>query len=267
MAVLFCNFMLERQQISELLAPFCEGQELAAEQVEYLYIYLNLLLKWNRVINLTAIRQPEQIVRRHFGESLFAARHLLAPGAAESVIDIGSGAGFPGMVLKIFAPAIGLTLVEANGKKATFLRELARSLHFTDVRVVQERAERLSEKASLVTFRAVEKFESILLTAASLVVARRTAGSVDRSRAARDGRFQSCRGNGVRLRFRSRRRGCWQSSGPMRTRIHSRLRVLNKLQTMFHVEHHQIPGLRPINFCFTIATGSSAQNRVAFHST
>ena len=169
MAVLFCDFMLERQQISELLAPFCEGQELAAEQVEYLYIYLNLLLKWNRVINLTAIRQPEQIVHRHFGESLFAARHLLAPGAAGSVIDIGSGAGFPGMVLKIFAPAIGLTLVEANGKKATFLRELARSLHFTDVRVAQERAERLSEKASLVTFRAVEKFESILLTAASLM--------------------------------------------------------------------------------------------------
>ena len=85
------------------------------------------------------------------------------------VIDVGSGAGFPGMVLKIFAPAIGLTLVEANGKKATFLRELARSLQFPDVRVVQERAERLSEKASLVTFRAVEKFENILLTAASLI--------------------------------------------------------------------------------------------------
>ncbi len=161
--------MLERRQISELLAPFCEGQELAAGQLESLCVYMNLLLKWNRVINLTAIRQPEQIVRRHFGESLFAARQLLAPGASDSVIDVGSGAGFPGMLLKVFAPAIGLTLVEANGKKATFLRELARSLQFTDVCVVPERAERLSEKASLVTFRAVEKFEKILLTAASLI--------------------------------------------------------------------------------------------------
>jgi len=161
--------MLERRQISELLAPFCEGQELAADRIDYLYVYLNLLLKWNRVVNLTAIRQPEEIVRRHFGESLFAARQLLAPDAAETVMDLGSGAGFPGMVLKIFAPAIELTLVEANGKKATFLRELARSLQFTDVRVVQERAERLSEKASLVTFRAVEKFEIILLTAVSLI--------------------------------------------------------------------------------------------------
>jgi len=167
--VLFCNFMLEPGQISELLAPYGEGQGLADSQVEYLYVYLNLLLKWNRAINLTAIRQPEQIVRRHFGESLFAARQLLAPEAAETVMDLGSGAGFPGMVLKIFAPAIGLTLVEANGKKATFLRELARALQFKDVRVVQERAERLSEKASLVTFRAVEKFENILLTAASLI--------------------------------------------------------------------------------------------------
>ena len=161
--------MLERRQISELLAPFCEGQELAADRIDYLYVYLNLLLKWNRVVNLTAIRQPEEIVRRHFGESMFAARQLLAPDAAETVMDLGSGAGFPGMVLKIFAPAIELTLVEANGKKGTFLRELARSLQFTDVRVVQERAERLSEKASLVTFRAVEKFEIILLTAVSLI--------------------------------------------------------------------------------------------------
>ena len=167
--MLFCNFMLERRQISELLAPFCEGQELAADRIDYLYVYLNLLLKWNRVVNLTAIRQPEEIVRRHFGESMFAARQLLAPDAAETVMDLGSGAGFPGMVLKIFAPAIELTLVEANGKKGTFLRELARSLQFTDVRVVQERAERLSEKASLVTFRAVEKFEIILLTAVSLI--------------------------------------------------------------------------------------------------
>jgi 16S rRNA (guanine527-N7)-methyltransferase len=128
-----------------------------------------MLLKWNQVINLTAIRQPEEVVRRHFGESLFAARHLLAADAPDSVIDVGSGAGFPGVVLKIFAPSIHLTLVESHGKKATFLRELSRTLHFSDVQVVQERAERLRDKADLVTFRAVENFEKILSTAASLV--------------------------------------------------------------------------------------------------
>ena len=161
--------MLEPPQISAMLSPYLEGHTVAVEQLEQLSVYVDILLKWNRVTNLTAIRQPEQIVRRHLGESLFAARHLLAPDAAHSVIDVGSGAGFPGVVLKIFAPAVRLTLVESHGKKATFLRELSRSLRLSEVQVVQGRAERLQQRAALVTFRAVEKFESILCTAASLV--------------------------------------------------------------------------------------------------
>ncbi len=161
--------MLERRQISELLAPYLVGYSLSASQVDSIVLYIDLLLKWNRTINLTAIRQPEEIVRRHFGESLFAARHLLAAGSADHVIEVGSGAGFPGMVLKVFAPSIKLTLIESHGKKAVFLRELSRVLHLDGVRVVQERAERFQEKATLVTFRAVEKFESILHTAGSLV--------------------------------------------------------------------------------------------------
>jgi 16S rRNA (guanine527-N7)-methyltransferase len=161
--------MLERQQISDLLVPFLEGNSLSVGQVDDIFSYIELLLKWNRVVNLTAIREPELIVRRHFGESLFAARHLLAFNSTDSVIDIGSGAGFPGVVLKIFAPSIQLRLVESNGKKATFLRELSRTLHLSGVQVVQERAERLQERAALITFRAVERFESILCTAASLV--------------------------------------------------------------------------------------------------
>jgi len=168
-AVLSCIFMLEPQQISDLLLPYLDGRPLSVDQLSIISTYIDLMLKWNRVVNLTAIRQPEQVVRRHFGESLFAARHLLAPDATDSVIDIGSGAGFPGVVLKIFAPSIRLTLVESRGKKAIFLRELARTLHLSDVRVVQGRAERFQESAALITFRAVEKFESILCTAASLV--------------------------------------------------------------------------------------------------
>jgi 16S rRNA (guanine527-N7)-methyltransferase len=161
--------MLEQRQISDLLLPYLEGHHLSADQVNDISTYIDLLLKWNQAINLTAIRRPEEVVRRHFGESLFAACHLLAPDAADSVIDVGSGAGFPGVVLKIFAPAIRLTLVESHGKKATFLRELSRTLHLSDVQVIQERAERLQDRATLVTFRAVEKFERILCIAASLV--------------------------------------------------------------------------------------------------
>jgi 16S rRNA (guanine527-N7)-methyltransferase len=167
--VLSCIFMLEQPQISDMLLPYLEGRLLSTVQVRDIFSYIDILMKWNQVINLTAIRQPEEIVRRHFGESLFAACHLLAPDASDSVIDVGSGAGFPGVVLKIFAPAIRLTLVESHGKKATFLRELSRTLHLSDVQVVQERAERLQDRAALVTFRAVEKFERILCTAAALV--------------------------------------------------------------------------------------------------
>lgn len=167
--MLSCICMLERRQICDLLFPYLEGKPLSSEQIEIVSRYIDILLKWNQAINLTAIRQPEQIVRRHFGESLFAARHLLTPDALANVIDVGSGAGFPGVVLKIFAPAISLTLVESHGKKATFLRELSRTLHLSGVEVVQERAERFQKRAILVTFRAVERFESILRTAASLV--------------------------------------------------------------------------------------------------
>ena len=119
--------------------------------------YIDLLLRWNARINLTAIRQPEEIVTRHFGESLFAARHLFPAEAtteepsepalrsvernSTSVIDVGSGAGFPGIPIKIWAPDIHLTLIESNQKKATFLREVARTLTLTNINVFPGRAE------------------------------------------------------------------------------------------------------------------------------
>ena len=132
--------------------------------------YLDLLLKWNSKFNLTSVREPEQIVTRHFGESLFAARHLIPDQHSRlSVIDIGSGAGFPGLVLKIWVPEISLTLIESSQKKSVFLREVARSLKFSDVSVLTERAQQVKLNSDLVTFRAVEKFESIISAAAKLV--------------------------------------------------------------------------------------------------
>jgi len=290
---------MELARIAELLEPFleahyastssdhCHSEERSAKacpersrresaalspaQLQNISTYIDILLRWNARINLTAIRDPEQIVTRHFGESLFAARHLfpatgsaaerrqnaahgvsrgsvpptqqapegrktpasteayqhsyqpaassrgressqneraLAPaGVANnqrpaahrriSLADVGSGAGFPGIPIKLWAPQISLTLIESNHKKATFLREVARALTLTDINIQATRAENLLEKNLLkqdlvdqgianqdptkaaqpdrrphfdvVTLRAVERFPDILPVSAALV--------------------------------------------------------------------------------------------------
>ena len=167
---------MDPDRIAALLAPFLKPEQLSADQLQAVGIYFDLLLKWNSRINLTAIRDPEEVINRHFGESLFAARHLLSPGQKiPSVIDIGSGAGFPGMPLKIWNEAISLTLIESNQKKATFLREVARALDLKDAKILPQRAETVSGPADLVTLRAVERFEHILPVARGLL---RPAGRV-----------------------------------------------------------------------------------------
>jgi 16S rRNA (guanine527-N7)-methyltransferase len=184
-------------RIAELLKPFvgsANDQPLTANDLENISIYIDLLLRWNARINLTAIRQEEEIVTRHFGESLFAARHLFPTrttlaqpakpalsevegafhaeqsSASTRLIDIGSGAGFPGLPIKIWAPDVELTLIESNQKKATFLREVTRNLTLTNINVFAGRAEAYpNPPADVVTLRAVEHFESVLPIAASLV--------------------------------------------------------------------------------------------------
>ena len=136
-------------------------------------MYIDILCRWNARMNLTAVRDPEQIVTRHFGESLFAAR-LLFPGreceVQLRVADIGSGAGFPGLPIKIWCPGISITLVESNHKKATFLRELGRALKLTNFDVNADRAENLPGGTfDLITLRAVERFVLVLPVAANLV--------------------------------------------------------------------------------------------------
>ncbi len=159
--------------ILDRLRPFHHG--LDAAQAQQISTYIDVLLRWNAKMNLTAIRDPEHIVTRHFGESVFLARqlsdrHLLPAGA--SVFDIGSGAGFPGIPLKIACPQITLTLVEAHGRKAIFLREVLRALNVA-AEVKNVRAEvlatTLAASADIVTLRAVEKFEAVLPVAAQFV--------------------------------------------------------------------------------------------------
>jgi len=159
-----------------------EPAVLSPAQLQSISTYIDILLRWNARINLTAIRAPEDIVTRHFGESFFAARHLTAhvgtavPGcpaerssAALTVADVGSGAGFPGFPLKLWAPHLALTLIESNHKKAAFLREVARALTLTDVNIQNARAETFTATFDVVTLRAVERFDAILPTAAALV--------------------------------------------------------------------------------------------------
>jgi 16S rRNA (guanine527-N7)-methyltransferase len=141
---------------------------LSERQIEQLLAYLELLLKWNAKTNLTAIRDAEQIVQRHFGESLALASFALEGKSIATAADLGSGAGFPGLPLAIYAPQVRVTLIESQNKKATFLKEVVRSLELQSVIVRNERGESIRERFDLVTMRAVEKFEGALKIAKSL---------------------------------------------------------------------------------------------------
>jgi 16S rRNA (guanine527-N7)-methyltransferase len=163
---------MDAARIAQLLPPF--APPLGDSQLQHISIYIDILLRWNARINLTAVREPEEIVTRHFGESLFAAAHLFPLDSTSSgkpkVVDVGSGAGFPGLPIKIWAPQIHLSLIESNHKKAIFLREITRNLRLTDVDVFAGRAEDFPPaSAAVVTLRAVERFAATLPTAAGLV--------------------------------------------------------------------------------------------------
>ena len=168
---------MELARIVAMLEPFLppsadvgSAVELSEAQFSSISSYIDLLLKWNAKINLTGIRDPEEIVTRHFGESLFAARHIFEEASVKAdVIDIGSGAGFPGLPIKLWAPNIGLTLIESNNKKATFLREVIRVLSLENARVFTERAEVFPGVGDVVTLRAVEEFDSALPVALNMV--------------------------------------------------------------------------------------------------
>jgi 16S rRNA (guanine527-N7)-methyltransferase len=210
---------MDTARIADLLSPFLE-QPLSESQLHQISTYIDLLLRWNARINLTAIRNEEEIITRHFGESFFLARHLFptplnpchpersqgtrfarvlaeskdpypansrqpyegvltTPPNSPRVLDIGSGAGFPALPLKIWSPEIRLTLIESNHKKTAFLREVARALTLTNIDVISDRAETLTARedfprAEVVTLRAVERFETILPQAAALLAPKAT---------------------------------------------------------------------------------------------
>ncbi|WP_260703081.1 16S rRNA (guanine(527)-N(7))-methyltransferase RsmG [Edaphobacter flagellatus] len=159
--------VLTESEIERLLAPYTnQNATLAAKMVEY----LDLLVRWNARTNLTAIRTPEEMVRRHFGESLFAAAHLGDP-LPDTLLDLGSGAGFPGLPIALARPEIAVTLAESQNKKSTFLREAVRTLGVKNVEVWAGRAENLPEGRQFhtVTLRAVDDMAAALAIAEPLV--------------------------------------------------------------------------------------------------
>ena len=154
-------------EITRLLQP-CTTAELPLDLPVQLAEYLDLLLRWNARTNLTAIRDPHEIVRRHFGESLFAAQHL-APSTT-TLLDFGSGAGFPGLPIQLYHPHLAVTLAESQNKKATFLREVIRTLGLkTEVWAARVETMPPTRLFSTVALRAVDDMAVALPAASSRI--------------------------------------------------------------------------------------------------
>ena len=125
--------------------------ELSPGQVEALETHYQLLLRWNRAMNLTSIKGMEEAVERHYCESLFLGAHL--PQGPLRIADIGSGAGFPGFPVAVLRPDCSVSLIESHQRKAVFLREASRNL--PNVRVLAKRAEDVKEQFDWAISRAV----------------------------------------------------------------------------------------------------------------
>jgi 16S rRNA (guanine527-N7)-methyltransferase len=142
--------------------------EVSSEQVLIIQQYMKILLAWNEKLNLTAIRDPLEVLYRHFCESMYAGSSV--PVEKGRLADVGSGAGFPGLPLKILRPNLQVFLIEANIKKATFMAEVIRELGLTDARVLVSRYQELSEEVAPLDFvcsRALGEFGPFLEWAGS----------------------------------------------------------------------------------------------------
>src|SRR5216684_3877934 len=155
-----------RRALGEFELPAYDDQVVQIQQ------YIKILLAWNEKVNLTAIRDPLEILYRHFCESMYAA--MAVPVENGRLADVGSGGGFPGLPLKIIRPSLRVFLVESNLKKATFLAEVIRDLGLTDAQVLVRRYEELGEEIAPLDFvcsRALGEFPAFLEWANSQQIA------------------------------------------------------------------------------------------------
>ena len=148
------------------------GIELSVEQVNSLFIYLAELKKWNRKINLTAIRDERDMIVKHVLDSLSYIKGF-DPNAGQMLLDMGSGAGFPAFPIKVARPEITVTLVESVKKKASFLRHIVRTLELTGAEVIDKRIEELQSPSwdsfDVVTARAFANMDKALAAGTSFL--------------------------------------------------------------------------------------------------
>jgi 16S rRNA (guanine527-N7)-methyltransferase len=152
---------ISNHQISRALSVF--GISLSNEQIAQVRDYVRLLLKWNQSISLTTVTDPDEILSRHFGESMFAAK--LRPVEKCRLADVGTGSGFPGLPLKILSPSLELVLIESNKKKYAFLSEVVRNLGLKGVEVIPDRFEQIRPepfRLDLISSRALGEFKELL---------------------------------------------------------------------------------------------------------
>jgi 16S rRNA (guanine527-N7)-methyltransferase len=151
-----------RRALAEFNLPAYDDQVLQIQR------YIEILLIWNEKVNLTSIRDPLEILYRHFCESMYAS--VAVPVENGRLADVGSGGGFPGLPLKIIRPNLRVFLVESNLKKATFLAEVVRELGLRDAQVLVRRYEELSEEMAPLDYvcsRALGEFPGFLQWAGS----------------------------------------------------------------------------------------------------
>lgn len=138
--------------------------ELKEKQINQLYDYMNLLIEWNKKINLTAIIEPKEIILKHFVDSLTISKYI---NEKSTLIDIGTGAGFPGIPLKILRDNINITLVDSLNKRIKFLDEVIEKLNLDNIKTVHGRAEEIGrnieyrEKFDYATSRAVANIATL----------------------------------------------------------------------------------------------------------
>jgi 16S rRNA (guanine527-N7)-methyltransferase len=159
------NVVITTKSIQNWIEPF--HPELSPVQIEQVQKYISLLLLWNQKISLTTIEDPQELVSRHFGEGFFGTKFI--ENRRCRLADVGSGAGFPGLALKIALPELQVFLIEQDTRKAAFLNEVIRALNLSDAKVLRSPYEALAPEISnfdVIVARAVGDHKSLLKWAA-----------------------------------------------------------------------------------------------------
>lgn len=157
---------MDKQEFAKILTSDLEKLEIELDekQVSQFYTYMQLLLEWNEKINLTAITDPKEIILKHFADSLTIAKYI---GKEATLVDIGTGAGFPGIPLKIYRKDIKITLMDSLNKRINFLNEVIEKLELKKIETIHSRAEEFGknknyrEKFDIATSRAVANMSTL----------------------------------------------------------------------------------------------------------